>query len=197
MIKLLDRLHPRRDSWTLAAGSRSSTMNNLNNMGVYRRRAPPIRPDLPCAHVDTPDETSRHCTIARRHLQFSVVRIHVWSTHGIGSSGRSGNARPYCTTSPPASPASRSLHLGQQQQHPSKPTSTHSTLAACARAVPLKGRRRAGVQPSCGTDAGERRSVGRGCPTSRDRCAQQAGIGPSSALWGLGAATEPLARLAA
>lgn len=71
------------------------------------------------AHVDTPDETSRHCTIARRHLQFSVVRIRVWSTHGIGSSGRSGNARPYCTTSPPPSPASRSLHLGQQQQHPS------------------------------------------------------------------------------
>ena len=149
------------------------------------------------AHVDTPDETSRHCTIARRHLQFSVVRIRVWSTHGIGSSGRSGNARPYCTTSPPPSPASRSLHLGQQQQHPSKPTSTRSTLAACARAVPLKGRRRAGVRPSCGTDAGERRSVGRGCPPSRDRCAQQAGIGPSSALWGLGAATEPLARLAA
>lgn len=96
-----------------------------------------------------------------------------------------------------APPASRSLHLGQQQQHPSKPTSTRSTLAACARAAPLKGRRRAGVRPSCGTDAGARRSIGRGCPPSRDRCARHAGNGLSSALWGLGAATEPLARLAA
>ena len=114
---------PARDSWTLAAGSRSSTMNNP---GVYRRRAPPIRPDLPCtcrhSRRDIPalynststssvQRCANPCVVHTRHRKQRSQWQRPAVLHDITS------ALPCISFSTPRSAAAASLEAHQHTQY--------------------------------------------------------------------------------